>query len=83
VPKSSFNNQYQCRRYAQSKSENRISFKTWVPAAMSRHWRMVSKAIQKLAVGLHEIKSEGMFPYETYYVLATDKELEQLYDREQ
>jgi hypothetical protein len=50
---------------------------------MSRHWRMVSNAIQKLAAGLHEIKSEGMFPYETYYVLATDKELEQLYDREQ
>jgi hypothetical protein len=34
---------------------------------MSRHWRIVSKAIQKLAAGLHEIKSEGMFPYETYY----------------
>jgi hypothetical protein len=50
---------------------------------MSRHWRTVSKAIQELAVGLHEIKSEGMFPYEIYYVLATDKELEQLYDREQ
>jgi hypothetical protein len=24
--------------------------------------------------------AEGMFPYETYYVLATDKELERLYD---
>ena len=50
---------------------------------MSRHWRRVSKATQKLATGLLEIKSEGMFPYETYYVLATDKELERLYDWEQ
>ena len=47
---------------------------------MSRHWRTVSKATQKLATGLLEIKSEGMSPYETYYVLATDKELERLYD---
>jgi len=47
---------------------------------MSRHWRTVSKAMQNLAAGLHEVKSEGMFPYETYYVLATDEELEQLYD---
>ena len=47
---------------------------------MSRHWRKVSKAIQKLATGLLEVKSEGMSPYETYYVLATDTELEQLYD---
>jgi hypothetical protein len=46
---------------------------------MSRHWRTVSKAMQKLAAGLHEVKSEGMFPYETYYVLATDKELDRLY----
>jgi hypothetical protein len=50
---------------------------------MSRHWRRVSKATQNLATGLLEIKSEGMFPYETYYVLATDTELERLYDREQ
>jgi hypothetical protein len=47
---------------------------------MSRHWRRVSKALQKLAVGLHPLKSEGMFPYETHYVLATDEELERLYD---
>ncbi len=47
---------------------------------MSRHWRRVSKAMQKLATGLHEVKSEGMSPYETYYVLATDEELERLYD---
>jgi hypothetical protein len=50
---------------------------------MSRHWRTVSKAMQKLAAGLHEVKSEGMFPYETYYVLATDIELERLYAWEQ
>jgi hypothetical protein len=47
---------------------------------MSRHWRIVSKAMQRVATGLHEVKSEGMSPYETYYVLATDKELERLYD---
>ena len=45
---------------------------------MSRHWRRVSKVTQKLATGLLEIKSEGTFPYETYYVLATDPEFEQL-----
>lgn len=47
---------------------------------MSRHWRAVSKVMQKRAVGLYDVKSEGMFPYETYYVLATDDELEQLYN---
>jgi hypothetical protein len=47
---------------------------------MSRHWRKVSKAIHKLATGLLEVKIEGMSPYETYYVLATDTELERLYD---
>ena len=47
---------------------------------MSRHWRAVSKTMQKLATGLHEVKSEGMSPYETYYVLATDRELERLYN---
>jgi hypothetical protein len=47
---------------------------------MSRHWRKVSKAIQKFATGLHEVKSEGMSPYETHYVLATDTELERLYN---
>ena len=31
---------------------------------MSRHWRRVSKALQKLAAGLHAVKNEGMFPYE-------------------
>ena len=50
---------------------------------MSRHWRRVSKVTQELATGLLEIKSEGTFPYEAYYVLATDPEFEQLYDREQ
>jgi hypothetical protein len=47
---------------------------------MSRSWRAVSKAIQKLAVRLHDVKSEGMFPYETHYVLATDEEIGRLYD---
>jgi hypothetical protein len=47
---------------------------------MSRHWRTVSKAMQKFAAGLHEVKCEGMSPYETYYVLATDEELDRLYD---
>jgi hypothetical protein len=51
--------------------------------AMSRHWRRVSKVTQKLATGLLETKSEGTFPYETYYVLATDAEFERLHDREQ
>jgi hypothetical protein len=49
---------------------------------MSRHWRRISKATQKLATGVLEIKSEGVFPYETYYLLATDTELERLYDWE-
>ena len=48
---------------------------------MSRHWQTVSKAIQELAAGLHPVKNEGMFPYETHYVLATDEEVERLYDR--
>jgi hypothetical protein len=47
---------------------------------MSRHWRMVSKAMQKFAAGLYEVKSEGMLPFETYYVLATDNELKLLYN---
>jgi hypothetical protein len=42
---------------------------------MSRHWHRVSKPIQKLAAGL---MSEGMFPYEVYYVLATDEEIQRL-----
>ena len=47
---------------------------------MSRSWRAVPKAIQQLAVGVHDVKSEGMSPYETYYVLATDDEVGRLYD---
>jgi hypothetical protein len=47
---------------------------------MSRHWRAVSKVMQKRAAGLYDVKSEGMFPYETYYILATDAELERLYN---
>jgi hypothetical protein len=41
---------------------------------MSRSWRAVSKAIQRLAV------NTGMFPYETHYVLATYEEVGRLYD---
>ena len=47
---------------------------------MSRNWRTVSKAIQKLAAGLLAVKNEGMFPYETHYVLATAEEIERLYN---
>jgi hypothetical protein len=53
------------------------STKLRVPA-VSRHWQTVSKAIQKLVVGVLVIKSEGVFPYETHYVLATDEEVERL-----
>ncbi len=45
---------------------------------MSRHWNRVSKPIQKLAAGMHPITSEGMSPYEIYYVLATDEEIRRL-----
>ena len=38
----------------------------------------VSKAIQKLVVGVIVVKSEGVFPYRTHYVLATDEEVERL-----
>jgi tRNA A37 threonylcarbamoyladenosine synthetase subunit TsaC/SUA5/YrdC len=47
---------------------------------MSRNWHTVSTAIQKLAAALHAVESEGMFPYETHYVLATDQEVERLYN---
>ena len=45
---------------------------------MSRHWHRVSKPIQKLAAGLLPVMSEGMSPYEIYYVLATDEEIQRL-----
>jgi hypothetical protein len=48
---------------------------------MSRHWHSVSKSIQKLAADLLPTRSEGMFPYEIYYVLATDEEIERLDER--
>jgi hypothetical protein len=50
--------------------------------AMSRNWQRVAKDIQKLALGMYAVKSEGMFPYETHYVLATDEEIERLLERE-
>jgi hypothetical protein len=49
-------------------------------SAMSRYWQQVSKSIQKLAAGLYAVKKEGMFPYESHYVLATDEEVERLYE---
>jgi hypothetical protein len=48
---------------------------------MSRNWQAVSKAIQQLAAGRYPVKSEGMFPYDTHYVLATDEEIERLNER--
>jgi hypothetical protein len=45
---------------------------------MSRNWQAVSRAIQQLAAGRYAVKSEGMFPYDTHYVLATDEEIERL-----
>jgi len=45
---------------------------------MSRHWHRVSKPIQKMAAALYPIMSEGMSPYEIYYVLATDEEIQRL-----
>ena len=48
---------------------------------VSRKWQTVSKAIQKLAAGMYAVKSEGSFPYETHYVLATDEEVERLHER--
>jgi hypothetical protein len=48
---------------------------------MSRNWQAVSKAIQQLAAGRYAVKSEGMFPYDTQYVLATDEEIERLSER--
>ena len=45
---------------------------------MSRNWQAVSKAIQRLGVDRYPVKSEGMFPYDTHYVLATDEEMERL-----
>jgi hypothetical protein len=48
---------------------------------MSRNWQAVSKAIQQLAAGRYAVKNEGMFPYDTHYVLATDKEIERLNER--
>ena len=45
---------------------------------MSRHWHRVSKSIQKMAAVLYPIMSEGMSPYEMYYVFATDEEIQRL-----
>ena len=50
-------------------------------SAVSRSWQTVSKDIQTLAAGIYAVKSEGMFPYDTHYVLATDEEVERLYEQ--
>ena len=50
---------------------------------MSRNWQAVSKAIQRLGVGRYPVKSEGMFPYDTHYVLATDEEMERPTSKQQ
>ena len=49
---------------------------------VSRKWQTVSEALQKLENGIYAVKSEGMFPYETYYVPATDEEVDRLHERE-
>ena len=45
---------------------------------MSRDWHRVPQASQKLAANMYLIMSEGMSPYEMYYVLATDDEIHRL-----
>jgi hypothetical protein len=45
---------------------------------MSRHWHRVSRSIQKLAAGIYPVMSEGLYPYEMHYVLATDEEIRRL-----
>ena len=45
---------------------------------LARHWHRVSKRIQNMAAALYPIMSEGMSPYEIYYVLATDEEIQRL-----
>jgi hypothetical protein len=45
---------------------------------MSRHWHRVSKSLHRLAAGLHPIMTEGMSPYEIYYILVTDEEIQRL-----
>jgi len=52
-------------------------------AEESYHVAQLARGFQghsKLAAAQYPVKSEGMFPYETYYVLATDQEVEQLYN---
>jgi len=46
--------------------------------SLSSTQRPASKPIQTLAVALYPIMSEGMSPYEIYYVLATDEEIQRL-----
>jgi hypothetical protein len=55
-----------------------IRINAWLEVFMSRNWQAVSKAIQQLAARRYAVKSEGMFPSDTHYVLATDEEIERL-----
>ena len=51
-------------------------------SAMSRNWQRVAKDIQKLAVGMYAVKSEGMFPLRDLLRAATGEEIERLHERE-
>ena len=48
---------------------------------MSRHWHPVSSLSRNLQLASFATRNEGMFPYEIYYVLATDEEIERLDER--
>jgi hypothetical protein len=66
------------RRPPAETTPTNISIKPRPEVFMSRNWQAVSRAIQQLAAGRYAVKSEGMFPYDTHYVLATDEEIERL-----
>jgi hypothetical protein len=65
---------------AEMKASN-ITISPQPEVPMSRDWQAVSKAIQQLAAGRYAVKSEGMSPYDTHYVLATAEEIERLNER--
>lgn len=48
---------------------------------MTKIWHSVSKDVLDFArANGFEVKSEGQFPFEHHQVLATDEELEHMYD---
>jgi hypothetical protein len=69
------------RRSPAETTAKHMSINTRQEVVMSRNWQAVSKVIQQLAAGRYAVKSEGMFPYDTHYVLATDEEMERLNER--